>query len=90
VSDTKLLALRHLAASRFYLPQELPFEEAQDAELDFFDDLFLGNYNEALDSADQMGIMSNAPDEFWIELENAALCLGNIKEASRFNAIRKT
>jgi hypothetical protein len=90
MSDSKTIALRHLAASRFYLPKELYFEEARVAETDFFEDLFLGNFDEALNSADQMGIMSNAPDEFWFELESAALSLGNIKDASRFNAIRKT
>lgn len=90
MSDVKLIALRHLVASRFYLPKTLPFEEAQDAEADFINDLYLGNYNEALSSADQMGIMSNAPNEFWLELENAALCLGNTIDAARFSAIRQT
>ena len=82
------VTLRHLAASRFYLPKELSFEEAIEAEKEYLEYLHCNEFKLAMEAADQMGIMNNAPIEFWRELELAANNMGLESEAKRFHEIQ--
>ncbi len=80
----------HLTKSRSLLPKDLYFEEAVEAEKDFNEYIEHNELGLALDAADQMGILSNAPNEFWQELEMAARNMGLIEEAKRFHDIQNT
>lgn len=88
LKESWAVTMRHLAASRFYLPKELAFEEAIEAEKEYLDYLHHNEFKLAMEAADQMGIMNNAPNEFWRELELAAKNMGLESEAKRFRDIQ--
>jgi len=84
------LTTKHLLASRSLLPDDLYFEETKVFERQFDEYLDHNELGLALDCAEQMGILCNAPDEFWQELEKAALNMGLEDEAKRFRDIQDT
>jgi len=79
-----------LKRARDLLPDDLFFEEALDFEMQFKEYLSANEFGLALDCADQMGLLSNAPDDYWSLLEKAALNMGLPEEAQRFNEIRNS
>lgn len=75
---------RHLAASRFYLQENFFFEEAIQYEKEFNEYLHANELGLALETAEMLGIISNAPSGFWVELQLAALNMGRGEDAKRF------
>jgi hypothetical protein len=68
--------LRHLAASRFYLPQTLPSQDADACWLSMQEFLHHNELGLALDDAIELGEICSAPKEFWVELHCAAANMG--------------
>jgi hypothetical protein len=69
-------SLRHLAASRFYLPQDLPSAEAAQSWSEAEDYLHHNELGLALDYLVGLGEACSAPPEFWQELLLAASNMG--------------
>jgi len=67
------ISLRHLAASRFYLSQDLPGAEAIQSWSDAEDYLHHNELGLALDCLVDLGEACSAPPEFWQELLLAAI-----------------
>ena len=75
---------RHLAASRFFLQENFFFEEAIEYEKEFNEYLHANELGLALETAEMLGTISNAPSEFWVELQLAALNMGRSEDANRY------
>ncbi|HFQ4961094.1 TPA: hypothetical protein ACGUPM_004623 [Vibrio vulnificus] len=84
------ITITYLNAARRKLPEEMVFLEAKEAEKDFNEYLKHNELELAMNALDDMGLLSNAPDEFWFDLELAASNMGLLVEAKRFNRIRNT
>ncbi|HGS4984503.1 TPA: hypothetical protein ACMDSY_004500 [Vibrio parahaemolyticus] len=84
------ITIKYLNAARRKLPEEMFFSEAKEAEKDFNEYLKHNELELAMNALDDMGILSNAPDEFWLDLELAASNMGLLADAERFNRIRNT
>jgi len=69
-------SLRHLAASRFYLPQDLPSGEAAQFWSEAEGYLHHNELGLALDYLIGLGEVCSAPPEFWQELLLAARNMG--------------
>ena len=88
--DSWAISLRHLAASRFYLPEKLFFEEAIEFEGQLIELLHHNELGLALDAAEMLGTICNAPKEFWEELKMAAENMGLKDETARYNVLAST
>ncbi|MES2673804.1 MAG: hypothetical protein V4660_06160 [Pseudomonadota bacterium] len=75
---------RHLAASRFYLQENFLFEEAIEYEKEFNEYMHANEFGLALESVEMLGTISNAPSQFWAELQLAALNMGRNEDFNRF------
>ena len=80
--------IRHLAASRFYLPELLPDADAL-AEEEKMNHLLHHNELElALEAATALGQRMEAPPEYWLELKLAAATMGLTFDAPRRMQLR--
>jgi hypothetical protein len=70
------ITLRCLAASRFYLPQVLPNQDAEACWLSMQGFLHHNELGLALDDAMELGELCGGPKEFWSELHCAAVNMG--------------
>ena len=77
---------RHLAASRFYLSENLLNTEAETAWAEMQHFIHHNELELALDVAEALGEIENAPSEFWAELLSAAENMGLTHHASRYRA----
>jgi|APAra7269097080_1048540.scaffolds.fasta_scaffold13477_1 hypothetical protein len=80
------ITLRHLAASRFYLPQTLPSQDADACWLSMEGFLHHNELGLALDDAMELGELCSAPKEFWGELHSAAVNMGLQSEVALLQA----
>jgi len=78
--------LRHLAASRFYLPQTLPRQDADACWLSMQEFLHHNEFGLALDDAVELGELCGGPKEFWAELHSAAVNMGLQSEVALLEA----
>ena len=76
--------LRHLAACRYYLSETLGSVEALKVEREFVGYLHHNELSLALECAEELGRLSDAPRQFWIELRMAADNMGLKAEAERY------
>ena len=84
LAESWAVTLRHLAASRFYLPELLPTEQARAAEREWAHFLHHNELGLALDEAEALGEECSAPAAFWRELRLAAANMGLIEAAERY------
>jgi hypothetical protein len=80
------VTLRHLAASRFYLPENLLNAEAEKAWAEMQHFLHNNELELALDEAEVLGEIENAPSGYWAELLRAAENMSLKKHAARYKA----
>ncbi len=73
---SQAVTLRHLAASRYYLPEALPTEEAERCWQSMLSFLHHNELGLALDDAIELGQLCSAPNDYWAELRFAALSMG--------------
>ena len=78
--------LRHLAASRFYLPETLPSLDAEECWLSMQELLHHNELGLALDDAIELGELCGGPKEFWDELHCAAVNMGLHHQAGLLQA----
>jgi hypothetical protein len=78
--------LRHLAASRFYLPSQLGSQSALKAERAFNAYLHNNELELALHEIEAIGAEECAPSEFWQELRFAATEMGLNAHAEQYAA----
>lgn len=76
--------LRHLSACRLYLPEDLASSEAEVAANELVRFLHRNEFKLALDEAEALGEVSNAPASFWWELHLAAVSMGLSERAIRY------
>ncbi|MES2102387.1 MAG: hypothetical protein V4634_00090 [Pseudomonadota bacterium] len=81
------ITIAHLAEARFYLPQRLGSEQAQKIYAQFSEYLDLNELDLALDEAESLGSVCNAPPAFWRELQLAAANLHMTDSEARFAAL---
>jgi hypothetical protein len=81
------ITVRHLAASRYYLSEVLGSSSATSLEREFVGFLRHNELDLALGCAEELGMLSDAPREFWIELRMAAESMGLKAEASRYEQL---
>jgi len=84
------ITVSHLKSGRALLPDDMFFEEAIEFDKEFSESLAHNELELAMNSLDDMGLLCNAPDDFWIQLELAATNMGLLDEAERFRKIRNT
>jgi hypothetical protein len=84
--DSWAITLRHLAACRYYLPEELTTPNAIEAERRWSEYLHHNEWGLALSEAEAMGEEQGAPAEYWDELRAAAVNMGLEAEAAAFAA----
>ena len=77
------ISLRHLAASRYYLSEQLPSEDANNCWTMLQEYLHHNELGLALDEAEYLGVLCDAPSEFWAELLSAAEQMHRAESASR-------
>jgi hypothetical protein len=70
------VTIRHLAASRFYLPETLPTQEAEGCWQSMWEFMHHNELGLALDYAIELGDFCSAPREYWAELRFAAVNMG--------------
>jgi hypothetical protein len=80
--------LRHIAASRFYLPEALETKEALSAEREYAHYLHHNELGLALEAIEALGEIQSSPPAFWHELELAAKSMGMHEAATRY-ALRR-
>jgi len=78
--------LRYLAASRFYLPQVLPSQDAEACWLSLQEFLHHNELGLALNDAIELGELCGSPKEFWAELHCAAVNMGLQSQAALLQA----
>lgn len=76
----------YLAASRFYLPQILPSEDANARRLSMQGFLHHNELRLALDDAMELGELCGGSREFWTERHCAAVIMGLQSQAARLQA----
>ena len=81
------ITLRHLAASRYYLPTQLD-GAALDASSQMEEFLHQNEFGLALGEAEALGELCQAPDVFWEELRLAAENMGSSDKVARLAARR--
>ncbi|WJN57362.1 hypothetical protein OH686_01355 [Pseudomonas sp. SO81] len=70
------VTLRHLAASRFFLLEHLPSQEAEDCWAQAQGFLHHNELGLGLEELQELGELCSAPKEFWLELLLAAENMG--------------
>ena len=70
------VTLRHLAASRFFLLEHLPSQEAEDCWAQVQSFLHHNELELGLEQLQELGELCFAPKEFWLELLLAAESMG--------------
>lgn len=80
------VTLRHLAASRFYLPAQLPTPAALEAEKNMVNYLHHKELGLALSEAEAIGNEASAPSAYWQELALAAKSMNLAAETARLSA----
>lgn len=83
--DSWAITLRHLAASRYYLPEKLG-EDSAARWLEIEDFLHHNELGLALDDLEMLGNELDAPKEFWHELFLAAQKMELKEHAARIHA----
>jgi hypothetical protein len=73
-----------LAASRYYLSETVGSVEALSIEREFVEYLHHNEFGLALECAEGLGRLSDAPKEFWMELRMAAENMGLRAAAERY------
>lgn len=76
-------ALRHIAASRYYLPPRLE-GKARDAAMQMEHFLHHNEFGLALDEAEALGDLAESNQAYWEELRLAARSMGLEDAAARF------
>lgn len=84
------VTIEHLKAGRALLPEEMFFEEARAFDKEYTEYLEHNELELAMNALDDLGLLCNAPNEFWLQLELAAINMGLTNEAQRFKQIRNT
>ena len=84
------VTVKHLKASRELLPAELYFEEAIEFEKQYSEYLEHNELELAMNALDDLGILCNVPNEYWYQLEQAALNMGLAIDAQRFHDLQNT
>ncbi len=84
------VSINHLKAARLLLPEEMFFEEAKTFDKEYSEYIEHNELELAMNSLDDLGLLCNAPDEFWKFLELAAENMGLLDEANRFKKIQNT
>jgi hypothetical protein len=77
------ITLRHIAASRFYLPEHMPTEAAVHAERNMVQYLHRNELGLALSEAEALGLEVEAQRSYWHELRLAASNMGLFEDAAR-------
>lgn len=90
LEESWTVTIEHLKASRALLPQEMLFEEAKVFEKEYAEYLDHNELELAMNALDDLGLLCNAPIEFWYQLESAASNMGLSDEAERFKRIQST
>ena len=80
--------IRHLAACRFYVPEQLAAEASLAAELELARYLHHNELGLALEAAEALGDSLKASAGFWRELELAATSMALPEAAARYAARR--
>ena len=80
------ITLRHLAASRYYLPEQLPTETARQTEESMTSYLHHNELGLALADAEAIGVELSPPSPYWHELSLAAISMNMPEAAARFAA----
>jgi hypothetical protein len=80
------ISLHHLAASRFYVPEQLPNTEAEESWINAQSFLHRNELELALEALQELGELCTAPSAFWLELLSAA---ENMSLAEQATAIRQ-
>jgi hypothetical protein len=83
LQDSWAVTLRHLAASRYYLPEELTTADALEAERNMVHYLHHNELGLALYEAEALGAEVAAPRPYWRELQLAALNMNLLAHAAR-------
>ncbi|MGF1770290.1 hypothetical protein L4D06_23270 [Enterovibrio makurazakiensis] len=84
------ITIVHLKAARSTLLEHMLFAKANEVEKEFDEYLEHNELELAMNALDYVGTLSKAPDEFWFNLELAALNMGLVVDAERYNRIRNT
>lgn len=84
------VTIKHLKDGRALLPEEMFLEEAKVFGQEFNEYIEHNELELAMNSLDDLGLLSNAPNMFWHHLELAALNMGLTSEAKRFKNIQST
>jgi len=84
------ITVSHLKSGRALLPDDMFFDESIEFDKEFSESLAHNELELALNSLDDLGLLCNAPDEFWKLLELAAENMGLSDEAERFKKIQNT
>jgi len=80
------VTLRHLAASRYYLPEVFARQDEERCWATVQEYLHHNELGLALDEAEELGLLCSAPPEFWTELLLAAIEMGLIENAKRIQS----
>jgi hypothetical protein len=84
------VTINHLKTGRSLLPQEMLFEEARVFDMEYTEYLDRNELELAMNALDDLGLICNAQNEFWHQLESAALNMGLADEAEKFKRIQST
>jgi len=84
------ITINHLTTARNLLPEEMFFEEAIEFAKEFEESIEHNELELAMNSLDDLGLLCNAPDEFWHQLELSAKNMGLSNDVKRFNEIQNT
>lgn len=84
------ITTEYLVTARKLLPEEMFFDEAKVFAKEYTEYLEHNELELALNCLDDLGILCNAPDEFWKYLELAAENMGLDNEVKRFKDIQNT
>ncbi|MBB3166956.1 hypothetical protein [Simiduia aestuariiviva] len=90
VEESWKVTIKHLSSARGLLPNDMLFDEAKEFDKDYLEYLEHNELGLALNSLDDLGLLCNAPNQFWKYLELAASNMGLAAEAKRFNEIQNT
>ncbi|WOT03969.1 hypothetical protein [Shewanella youngdeokensis] len=81
---------KHLKAGRALLPENVLFEEAKVFDKEYIEYLEHNELELAMNALDDLGLLCNAPDNFWHQLKLAASNMGLTSEVQRFKQIQNT
>ncbi len=84
------VTIKHLKAGRALLPQDMLFEEEKVFKKEYAEYLDHNELELAMNALDDLGLLCNAPNEFWHQLESAASNMGLTDKAVRFKQRQNT